>query len=162
MAEPIADQPAERQALAARMHNLRGSAGLLGAQNVYRLASQLETELRANAAAADAGASMAALCQALQALAVAAEPALAAHRSAESHHQSAAHAAGPVQPQDMERLATLLRQQDLAALEHFKHIAPALLNLWGATVVDPLQHAIEGFDFAAALTLLNAARNSLD
>jgi HPt (histidine-containing phosphotransfer) domain-containing protein len=144
------------------MHNLRGSAGLLGAQNVYRLAGQLETALRANAAAAEDGASMAALCQALQALAVDAEPALAAHRSAESHDQSAAHAAGPVQPQDMERLATLLRQQDLAALDHFKHIAPALLTLWGATVVGPLQHAIEGFDFAAALALLNAARNSHD
>ncbi|MBP8190431.1 MAG: response regulator, partial [Aquabacterium sp.] len=162
MAEPIADQPTERQTLAARMHNLRGSAGLLGAQDVYRLAGKLETALRANAAAAEAGASMAALCQALQALAVAAEPALAAHRSAESHHQSATHSAGSLQPQDIERLATLLRQQDLAALDHFKHIAPALLNLWGATVVDPLRQAIEGFDFAAALTLLNAARNSLD
>ena len=157
MAEPIADLPTERLALTARMHNLRGTAGLLGSQKLYRLAGQLEGAMRSDATAADIGASMVALTQALQALAVAAEPALAAHRGTVAPHDGPTTAPAMLDPHDVQRLATLLRQQDLAAIDHFKHMAPTLRHLWGMAVVGPLQQAIEGLDFAAASALLDAS-----
>ncbi|MDI1257802.1 PAS domain S-box protein [Aquabacterium sp.] len=162
LALPIPEQATERQALAARMHNLRGSAGLLGAQKIYQLAGAIEASMGSQAPAPDVGASMAALCVALQALAVSAQAALAEHRHKEVHHDAPPDAAQSLEPQDLERLVTMLKQQDLAALEHFQRIAPALLTLWGTTVVGPLRQSIESFDFASALVLLNTARDSKD
>jgi len=161
--ESLVDLPAQRQSLASRMHNLRGSAGLLGAQRIYLAASDLETALRSNASAVELRAGLSALGDALQALAFAANPVLAAHRIAKSFEGEAKVAgSAPLEANDIEHLATLLRQQDLAAIDHFKRIAPALRAHWSLPIVDSLLQAIDGFDFVAALSVLSAADRKRD
>ena len=162
MAQATEDQPTQRLALAARMHNLRGNAGLLGAHALCEMTSALETSLRSKANEADITARLSALCRALQALAIAAEPALTEHLRAQALQEAATVATEPLGPDDIERLMTLLSQHDLAVLEHFKRIAPALRTLWGQEVLGQLQRSIEGFDFAAALSLMKATHQPDD
>jgi len=152
-----APSPDRRNALAARLHKLRGAAGLLGADAVHRLAGIAERLLREDGEPEDCRAALMETGAALGRLGKAAEPALARLRS--RAHAAAPGGAGAAGAQavpagTVEPLAELLRKQDLAAADEFDRIAPALLPAHGAPWVAQMRDAIDLLDFAEAQELL--------
>ncbi len=158
LAPPAAAQA--RQALARRLHGLRGTAALLGAQAVARAAQAAEASLAAPPAgaadavdaadAAVAARALAVLADALRALGTAASPWLA--RMAQAYP-----AAEPGQPgrevdaDALVALITLLQAQDFAAVAAFDALAPALRARHGAAAVEPLAEAVARLDFPAVV-----------
>ena len=147
-AEP--DQ-AGRAALVARVHKLRGSAGTLGAVEVYRLASEAEAALRKPPAPVQP--LLQRMAQALADLREAAAPWLACE--AGSQADSGLHrGAAPLSPAQRNRLAELLRQNDLAALACIEELASALHASLGAVAAERLHIAAQVLDFEQAHQLL--------
>ena len=145
--------PEQRDALAARLHKLRGGAGLLAAQGVALPADAAEQALRGGD---DAGATaaMRTLATALQALGEAAEPWLAQRRAA----APVGPPAPPLSAQALARLVDLLRRQDLAALAELQAADSALRGQLGEQRHRALRQALDGLDFAQAAELLQAAQ----
>ncbi len=153
---PSAPLPAEaRERLAARLHRLRGSAAVLGARRVQRLAGEAESLLRSGAAPelAPLQAARAALATALQAL------------DRDAHHWMAAQAsmaepaaeprpATPPGADSLRQLVTLLRNQDLSARRHFLELAPGLHAGLGQVGFAALRQAVEGLAYDKAVVLL--------
>ncbi|HEX3848098.1 MAG TPA: hypothetical protein VHV81_12020, partial [Steroidobacteraceae bacterium] len=131
-----------------RMHKLRGAAASLGAKSVFFIAGQLEaayltvdlelaTHLRAR------------LAESLCRLRDAASPVLEKARplagagmidAAAAGTDACAGRGGPGRPRDLERLAELLRRQDLAALALSRSVSIELERLLG---VDPYRRMVE-------------------
>jgi len=147
----------DREALMARLHKLRGSAGLLGARDVHRLAGEAENALRAGAAIPDLHTTLVALEQALQHLAQAARPAIAARQPAHTLTTPAAVDSLAMTDEALTQLLSLLRQQDLAAGHCFQALAPALTARWGGDYCAQVRQAVEELDFPAALQLIEHA-----
>jgi PAS domain S-box-containing protein len=154
MVEPpvMPGKETECAALAARAHKLRGSAGMLGAGAVQRLAGELEARLRRPATAAGAAPlpdGMAALARALRQLQQASAPALAQPLPAAGATQ-----AEPLTPAARNELLQRLRSQDLSALDRFEALADGLRTVLGDARFDAAREAIENLRFAQALALL--------
>ena len=142
-----------RQARAAQLHKLRGTAGLLGAQALQHCAAEAEQALMQGR---DAVPALQAMAQALEQLAAAAQPALAGlHADA----QRAAERSEPValSAGDLQSLHTLLGQQDMAALELFERLGPGLQQRIGDVQFGRLSEAVQALDFATAQALLDLA-----
>ena len=149
-AEP--DQ-AGRAALLARVHKLRGSAGTLGAVEVHRLASEAEAALRTPPAPVQS--LLKRMAQALADLREAAAPWLA--REASPQADSRLHrGAAPLSTAQRNRLAELLRQNDLAAVACIKELALALHASLGAVAAERLHAAAQALDFEQAHQLLGS------
>lgn len=175
---PAAALPAglvARAALAARVHRLRGSAGMLGAHAVQECAQRLEACLLSAAAdeppprtttptatttAVGGDSMLAVLGAALRALKVASAEARqsASARSVEAPLEADVIPLTAAQSAD---LAGRLRSQDLSALDTFRRLAPALRATVGDARFGPLREAIENLRFAQALELLSAAEESV-
>ena len=144
--------PAGVQALAGRLHKLRGSAGMLGAKRLQSLAEAAETACRS----ADT-ASVAALFEQLQAeiqglaLRVDALPP-APPRPVQPATGTAAN------PRLLDELSALLQQQSLAALELCSHHAGPLQTLIGAAPYEQLRAHIDDLRFQEALGVLASSR----
>jgi PAS domain S-box-containing protein len=150
---------AARLELAARVHKLRGSAGMLGARAVQELAQQVETRLRGTTPdALSAGPGLAALLEslgtALGRLQAASAPACSQGRSTALQAEPAG--APPLTAATRAELAERLRRQDLSALDCFQQLAPVLRAECGASRFEQLRTAIETLQFAHALDCLNA------
>jgi PAS domain S-box-containing protein len=155
LAPALATCPASidaRLALAGRVHRLRGAAGMLGATGLHRAATDVETWLRM--AADGAVTHFASLTAPLLA-------ALAELRAACAFMFTAPDEAPPAAdavPPDAEALAELARklgQQDLAALDLFHQLRPALARAWSGARLQRLSDALERLQFRAALALLD-------
>jgi PAS domain S-box-containing protein len=151
---PVAADGAALARHAARMHKLRGSAGMLGALEIQRLAGAAE----AACAAADArgAARLAAdLASHLQRLAQGAtrifvdEPLL--------RDGAPLAAAGAPDPRLVTELIGLLRQQSLAALDRFGAVAPELRRRLGERPYARLLEQVENLQFGEAADALEAA-----
>ncbi|WP_439535648.1 CHASE domain-containing protein [Methyloversatilis sp.] len=157
MVEPpvVPGKESECAALAARAHKLRGSAGMLGARAVQRLAGELEAWLRRPAAAAAISGTaplldgMAALTRALRQLQEASAPVLA-----QPLPVALAPRAEPLTPAARDDLLQRLRVQDLSALDCFEALADGLRAVLGNARFDAAREAIENLHFAQALALL--------
>jgi CheY-like chemotaxis protein len=155
--EPALASAEQRQALAARMHKLRGSAGTLGARDLHQLAEVAETSLQAFG---DSRASAAVHCvsQALVRLAEqSADVLAAAHRSAPAAGSGAsgpAPATAWAAPDKVRGLLRQLKSQDLAAIDSFKDLLPGLSEVLGAQATDRLSAAMDALDFAQVIELL--------
>jgi PAS domain S-box-containing protein len=148
----------DKDVLCARLHKLRGSAGLLGVTGVHRLAGEAEGALRAGAQVADMDATLVALDQALQRLEAAARPVIEARQQGDSQPSDSARPDAPaLTEQAMAQLQSLLRGQDLAATEQFRELAPALVAKWGHGHYEQVRQAVDELDFAAALLLIERA-----
>ncbi|URI08996.1 PAS domain-containing protein [Aquincola tertiaricarbonis] len=147
-------QPADRAALAARLHKLRGSAATLGAEALQRLAGQAEQALHAGPVA-QAQAALQALAAGLRQLAAAAAPRLQ-RPVADPDATQAGPAARAPDPADLRQLIELLRAQDLTALPRFQALAPGLRAALGSTRHDLLAARIDELDFEQAAELLQA------
>jgi PAS domain S-box-containing protein len=140
--------------VAASLHKLRGSAGLLGARRVQDLAAEAEERMRHGASAADVTALIAALSQSLSALQRAAAPWLLQPADAVLEVQLAPPANAPQAYAD---LLNLLRRQDLEAASALRQLRPWLLERGMPTQdVARVESWVDGLEFEQALRLLES------
>ena len=176
---PAADLQDDSRRLqwARRMHQLRGTAGLLGARRVVELAQSAEDGLRGGAASSHTA--LVALGAELSALRRAAGPALerwnASVQEAEQALQNAAAAdsghgesqgqtgegkaprihGGPVlAPNQLERLLQALQQQDLQALQWAEDWAPELARTLGPSRAREFRDTVQALNFTLAARIL--------
>ena len=148
---PAEPDPVGRAALAQRVHKLRGSAGTLGAADIQRLAGEIESALRTPETPVQP--LLQRMAQSLVDLRETAAPLLATeaiHRADSVSHGEAA----PLSKAQRAELASLFRQNDLAAMERVEELAPALYASLGALVAEQLLVAVQALDFEQAHQLL--------
>ena len=154
--EPAGDAlPAEDRArLAARLHRLRGSAAVLGARRVQRLAGEAESVLRArDTRPPQIQAAVAALAGALRALDRDTHVWLAAQATMAEPAAGPTPAAAP-DAAALRQLMALLQNQDLSARRHFNEMAPGLHAGMGQGRFAALRQAVEGLAYDKAVSLL--------
>ncbi len=159
-AERYADAPAslqqyaeqgDRQAMAAFLHTLKGVAGTLGADQVYQSASEAEHRCAAGVLRGEA---YAALIGSVDALvrAVASNPLPLAHNCGPHAQDPAAwHAA-------VQQLSSYLHDCDGEAADYFAAQQDLFCKQLPGEVYARLARAIEQYDFALALELLQSHR----
>ncbi len=153
-------QDAGRKAFAARMHKLRGSAGMLGASILQRLAGDAEAAARRGASAAQIEQACIAVNEQLAQLMDQAGHLLEA-RSAARSEAGPKQTVAPIVAADLEPLISLMQAQDLAALTMFAALVPALRAALDPTTAMLLQEAVERLEFARAIGLLRTLLGEL-
>jgi len=159
----LTDSPSdeERDALTALVHKLRGSSGMLAANQLHALATELETALRGGAT--DVDALIASVNDALRQLTASADSVFAQSGALHKTPQPTAAlppAAGKVSAATMSSiraLQQLLARQDLAAMQSFESLAPDLLAALGPQTMESLRSAVHSLDFATAARTLSIA-----
>jgi PAS domain S-box-containing protein len=154
----LPDDQTKRARLMGRTHKLKGSAGMIGATEIVRLAGAAESALHQGRPAATVEAVLQRLASALTALSEEAAPYLERQREV-----NAAKPAGPVNGNadmgQLNDLCVLLEGQDLSALNIFERISSALSGMLGAVRFDRLCAAIDNLDFQQAAQLLREAQS---
>jgi len=145
------------EALARQLHKLAGSAGLLGAKAIHRLAKAAETRLQASPPDLDGIETLfAELADHLAALAASAAPHLEAAAQARAEREAAA-ATGVAPDLDVAALVELKAQlagRRMVALRHYQQLAPALRATLSDDDFSHLAAAMERLDFKTALEVL--------
>jgi HPt (histidine-containing phosphotransfer) domain-containing protein len=136
----------------ARMHKLRGGAGLLGAKVISQLASEAET------ACGEGGVGRAAqltteLATRLEALAESAAPAL--NNMVTAADDAVVASADEADPQVVVDLVELLRQHDLSSLDYVHTVSPQLRRLLGKQSYVAVRHHIDNLQFNDASRMLD-------
>jgi signal transduction histidine kinase/HPt (histidine-containing phosphotransfer) domain-containing protein len=153
----------ERSRLAARMHKLRGCAGTLGARELQGLAENAESRLRAGDRHADDA--VRAAFAAVFRLAGHSAAVLSASESLAPGAGDQADEPGTLEPRTLaQRIAELHRQlrcHDLAALDRFDSLRPALRQALGIQTVAAVAAALETLEFTSAAALLEAGQTSV-
>jgi HPt (histidine-containing phosphotransfer) domain-containing protein len=146
------DQPT-RSEIKARTHKLKGSAGMIGATKVMRLAGAAEAALQESRPVDIIEGILTQLASALTTLREEAEPFLA---EPERHADSSVGTASrpKIGNADIHELCALLECQNLAAIDKFGLLSPSLSELVGAVRFDRLRDAIDGLDFQLGAELL--------
>ncbi|MBC7951195.1 MAG: response regulator [Rhodospirillaceae bacterium] len=146
----VALEAGDVKALTAAAHALNGMSGNVGARGVNGAASMLEAAARDNRTETLPG-----LLTELQRV-VAAVVAEIEHSAAGWDQAiSSSHAVDPLAlGHSLTELAGLLAQNNFAAADLFDRIRVDMVAMWGAKAVEPLAHAIDGFDFTAAQPML--------
>ena len=150
-----------RDALSGSIHKLAGSSGVIGARRIHELAKTIEQHLRT---ARDEGLmdQLEALSRELVLLARAAAPHLAAADSNKQRAEAAAREqAHPLDAAALAGLREQLAQNDLAVLNTFKALGPALRGALAEVIYRRVEQAISALDFEAALEALDAAEPGL-
>lgn len=143
--------------LIGRAHKLKGSAGMIGATEIVRLAGATEKALHQERPVEVVEGLLARLASALTTLRE--EAASYVKRQAEFDTTgSKAGSGSEADTAQLDELCALLERQDLAALEKFQSLSPALSELLGALRFDRLRDAIDNLDFRQSLQLLCEAR----
>jgi PAS domain S-box-containing protein len=138
---------------AARMHKLKGAAGMLGAKGICALAAETEAACVAGDAqrASDFAA---ALATGLRQLRESAAPVVnAARAGAETLVEPLG---SPLEPYLVDELVQLLRQQNLSAVDRFRTLEPRLRRHLAAAVQGELRSHMEALRFEAAAEMLQS------
>ena len=146
-------------------HTLKGLAGNIGAVALQALAQEVERAAKAGAHAALAGAVPALLCD-MASLAQRIRQALVPPQAALPTEAAAPDGATPpaddtTLPADMATLAVLLQDDDSDATRFGQGVVQQLVRLGHVTTGKALRHALETYDFDAALGTLQAAAQTL-
>jgi CheY-like chemotaxis protein len=149
---PTADEDAQALARhASRMHKLRGSAGMLGALAIHQLAGEAETACTSGDGERAAHFTTRLVAQ-MQRLALSAAPLFEAARQQSAGVE--AESGAEVDPHELNDLVTLLRQQNLAALDRFNALSAGLRTRLGPRAHQQLRDHVHNLRFAdAALAL---------
>jgi PAS domain S-box-containing protein len=150
--------PQAVKASVARLHDLKGTAGTLGAVTVQQLATQAEQLARAGQAE-QLDAALLALQRQLGELAHHAEPALATARNREEVRLT--QAVAPLETQALQQLLQMLDTANIVAGAQFHALAPALRDWLGAQAFDMLRAQIESLQYDDASVSLQAAMQKL-
>jgi PAS domain S-box-containing protein len=160
LTRPIAfapDDPDMRARLMGRAHKLKGSAGMIGAIDVVRLAGSVEKALHQERPDEAVEELLRRLATALTTLGAEAGPYLKRQndRSASDTKVDSRTSAGTPQLDD---LCALLERQDLAALNEFKRVSLPLSEILGPLRFDRVRDAIDNLDFQQGAQLLREAQ----
>lgn len=152
-----ATAPEQRQAMAALMHKLKGSAATLGAKEIAALAGQVEVACRQDQTEA--------VAPLLARLAEATEQVRAASADwlrvpAEPLLMKAG--APPLDPQRVVELVRALQDANLSGLDLFEKLAPLLRPLFDALTFQRLQGHVENLEFDQAVSILSGGIGGLD
>ena len=154
----LPDEGADAGALAihaGRMHKLRGSAGLLGAKSIQRLAGEAEAASVCGDVAL-AGPLAEDLGSELRRLRQSAEPAFHARQA--PVEEAMVQGGDPLEMDALAELVDLLRQQRLSAMDRFKALSPQLCGYLGQGDYKRVQEHLDGLRFGDAADMLEAAR----
>ncbi len=158
--EDFADLGNDRQgndlaALAARLHNLKGSAGTLGAKAVQRLAGQAEQACRAGLPQ-ELEALMPELAAALAGLRAASTAVLQAPVEEDPDQAAAGSLDGPA----LAALLEQLRRFDMAAMDSFKALAPQLRPMLGPQAFATVRQQLDDLQFERAAAALQGIEDN--
>jgi PAS domain S-box-containing protein len=151
------DDQAARELLMGRAHKLKGSAGMIGAIEIVRLAGAAETALHQGRPAEAVEGVLQRLASALTALSVEAAPYLKQQKELEAG-KIAHPPVGNAEAMQLNDLCVLLEGQDLSALTKFKLISNALSGMLGPLRFERLRDAIDSLDFQQGAQLLREAQ----
>jgi PAS domain S-box-containing protein len=143
--------------LMGRAHKLKGSAGMIGATEIVRLAGATEKALQQGRPLDVVEGLLTRLASALTTLREEAAPYLKRQAELDAPDSHADNASKADRAQ-LDELCALLERQDLAALEKFNALSLSLSELLGALRFDRLRNAIDNLDFQQGLQLLGEAR----
>ncbi len=149
-----------REQLLARLHRLRGSAAVLGARRVQRVAGEAESVLRAGAAPDGQHDALRELAAALRELDAQSDAWMAAQARV-SDPAPDAPPVPPPDPQALRELLTLLDNHDLAARRRFQALAAPLHAVLGHEGYRALRDAVDGLDYASAVRQVQALLRGL-
>jgi CheY-like chemotaxis protein len=153
-----ADQ-ATRSHLQGRAHKLKGSAGMLGATRVMRLAGSLEVALQEGRPTQVLAEMLRQLASALTVLRE--EAALLPEAPANGADPGASSAVPPlVDNAQISELYSLLESQNIAAIETFAMLLPTLRGVVGAVRLQRLSDAIDNLDFQLGAQLLRETQSA--
>ncbi|MGA2344214.1 MAG: response regulator, partial [Steroidobacteraceae bacterium] len=139
--------------LKARSHKLKGSAGMIGATNIMRLAGAAERALQDSRPAEVVEGILKKLAAALTTLREEAKPLLEPKAGPEPARNACIDAAR-IDHAGVDELCALLEAQNLAAVEKFEGLSASLRGLLGAARYDGLSEAVENLDFQVGAELL--------
>jgi len=142
------------------LHRLNGLAGTVGAAELADAASDLERELRRTSRLRDPRSELERIDRLVAACGGELERALATFDAAPAALESARAPGGVTNREQIATLRRLLGDHNLGALDLYRELAPALRATLPAERNAALVAAIDGFDFAAAAAVLNAAASA--
>jgi CheY-like chemotaxis protein/HPt (histidine-containing phosphotransfer) domain-containing protein len=148
-----------RAQLTGRVHKLKGSAGMIGATEIMRLAGASEKALNQGRSVEAVEGLLLQLASALTTLGE--EARLYLKQQVEWEAQVATEAVfhADADAAQLNELCALFESQDLAALDKFKILSPSLSEVLGALRFGRLRDAIENLDFQQGAQLLREARS---
>jgi PAS domain S-box-containing protein len=146
------DDQTTQSEIKARTHKLKGSAGMIGATKIMRLAGAAEVALQERRPVDIIEGILTQLASALTTLREESKPFLA---EPEQHADSNVRMASrPIGNADIDELCALLECQNLAAIDNFSLLSPSLSELVGAVRFDRIRDAIDNLDFQLGAELL--------
>ncbi len=152
-AAPLDDQGA-RSRLQARVHELRGSAGLIGANRIMRLAASAETALEQGRSIDIVMPILGQLASAFSEMRAEAQSWLAGHAEQEAKSVAEAGPRPNVGSADVDELYSLLDSRNLEALDKFTVLSASLSELLGAARFNRVREAMDNLDFPLGAQLL--------
>jgi PAS domain S-box-containing protein len=148
----------ERLAMAAHIHKLRGSAGLIGAQELYQVAGEAEIALRNNAS--EINPLLVKVAKNLINLRINSAEFLSQQQKARNKHdQIAIENPTPLDQKQLEMLFITLEKQELSALDTVEQYSVNLRFMLGNKVFEEFEFMLKDLHFQQALTLLTSSQN---
>ena len=151
------DDEALRSELQGRLHKFKGSAGMLGATKLMRLAGAAEGALHDSRSVEMIGGILGQLALAFNTLAEEAEPFLRTGSEPAPITAPGAADDAPMNRAAIDELCVLLDHQNLAAVDQFALLSPSLPGLIGAVRFNRLREAVDNLDFQVGADLLRQA-----
>jgi HPt (histidine-containing phosphotransfer) domain-containing protein len=146
-----------RRDLAARTHKLKGSAGMIGANRVMRLAGAAEAALLKDRTRGAIEKILHQLAAALTALREEAESYLERQPAIEAPAGDIAGSPEQIEAAEIDELCALLDAHNLSAIDRFGALSESLRNKLHAARFERLGEAIDNLDFTQAAELLREA-----
>jgi PAS domain S-box-containing protein len=143
--------------LRGRAHKLKGSAGMIGASMVMRLAGAVERAMQESRSADVVEGILKKLAAALCTLGEEAKTVLDDECASSMTTERSSLSASFVAPDELKDFGTLLESQDLAAMDKFASLAPALQEMLDSACFERLRDAVENLDFQLGADLLRGA-----
>jgi CheY-like chemotaxis protein len=156
------DDEASRTRLKARTHKLKGSAGMVGATRIMRLAGAVESALLQDRPGKAIDRILQQLASALNTLDQEADPYLRNQQAAVAATAGDERPPANIGLAELDALCALLDSQNLEALDKFSHLSPALSAILSAERFERLREAIEVLDFPGGAKLLRESRGLLN
>jgi len=165
LALPISVSPEDSaglSALKARTHKLKGSAGVIGATAIMRLAGEAEAAIAACRAADIVEGILRQLASALTTLHEEADLMLETQPEPEADISTKSVRSPNIAQGDIHELCELLESQNLAAIDRFSLLSSSLSDLVGTVRFDRLRDAVDNLDFQLGAELLHQALLATD
>jgi PAS domain S-box-containing protein len=148
---------AARNHLAARTHKLKGSAGMIGANRVMRLAGAAEAALLKDRSLGAIERTLQQLAAALATLREEAESYLKRQPAIDANSDDIRENPQRINAADIDELCALLDAHNLSAIDRFGVVAESLRSKLHSARFDRLSEAIDNLDFTHAAELLREA-----